>query len=39
MNQYCDECGAKLIKKEHEEGIYPYCTSCQQYKPPIFLSP
>ncbi|WP_314063576.1 hypothetical protein [uncultured Vagococcus sp.] len=36
MNQYCDECGAMLIKKEHEEGIYLYCTSCQQYKSPHF---
>lgn len=36
MSQYCEECGTELIKKEHEEGIYPYCASCLQYKYPHF---
>lgn len=35
--KYCNECGTKLIEKEKEnEGIFPYCETCQEYRFPIF---
>ena len=35
--KYCYACGEKLIMKELEhEGMVPFCTSCQQFRFPIF---
>ncbi|MGI6155110.1 MAG: NUDIX domain-containing protein [Enterococcus sp.] len=35
--KYCLECGTKLIEKElEEEGVVPYCPSCQHYRFPVF---
>lgn len=37
--KYCSECGSKLILKElNHEGLIPYCTSCNEYRFPIFNS-
>ena len=34
---YCYECGHKLVMKELEhEGRIPFCTSCRQFRFPIF---
>ena len=36
-NEYCPECGTKLIRKPLEnEGIIPYCPSCGQYRFPMY---
>lgn len=35
--KYCIECGTKLIEKELEkEGMVPYCSSCKEYRFPVF---
>ena len=35
--KYCYECGTKLIYKELEhEGIISFCTSCNQFRFPIY---
>lgn len=35
--KYCYECGTKLIEKElKNEGMIPYCTTCKQFRFPIF---
>lgn len=34
---HCQECGTKLIEKELEnEGIVPYCPSCEQFRFPLY---
>ncbi len=36
---YCDECGNRLIIKEHGiDGKVPYCTSCGKFRYPTFSS-
>ncbi len=36
-NEYCPECGTRLIMKPLEnEGIVPYCPSCMQYRFPMY---
>jgi len=36
-NQFCDECGTKLIQKELDrEGIVPYCPECRQFRFPMY---
>ena len=35
--KFCRECGTKLVPKELEnEGIVPYCPSCEQYRFPQY---
>ena len=35
--KHCFECGQKLVMKELEhEGMTPYCTSCKEFRFPIF---
>lgn len=36
MSHYCDTCGTELVEKDHEEGVFPYCSACQVYKYPHF---
>ncbi len=37
MMKYCTECGTKLIDKPLEnEGMIPYCETCQQFRFPIY---
>ena len=37
MEQFCKECGTKLIKRELDrEGQVPYCTQCGQYRFPQY---
>lgn len=34
---YCPVCGTKMVEKEVEnEGLVPYCPSCEQYRFPVF---
>lgn len=34
---YCSTCGSKLIEKEKiNEGPFPYCPSCEEYRFPVF---
>ena len=36
-SNYCRECGTKLVPKElKNEGIIPYCPSCEQYRFPQY---
>ena len=36
-NNYCRECGTKLVPRELEnEGIVPYCPSCEKYRFPQY---
>ena len=36
-SNYCRECGTKLVPRELEnEGIVPYCPSCEQYRFPQY---
>lgn len=35
--KFCIECGTQLIEKNLEqEGVVPYCTTCQQYRFPTY---
>ena len=35
--KYCYECGTLLELRElDDEGLIPYCKSCEQYRFPIF---
>ena len=35
--KYCYECGTKLTEKFLEnEGMIPYCETCQEFRFPIF---
>lgn len=35
--KYCMECGTKLLPKElKNEGIIPFCPTCQQYRFPMY---
>ena len=37
IQKHCHECGAALIEKELEnEGIVPYCPTCEQYRFPMY---
>lgn len=37
--KYCVECGSKLILKQlNQEGMIPYCPSCNEYRFPTFNS-
>ncbi|MBQ9328571.1 MAG: NUDIX hydrolase [Solobacterium sp.] len=37
IQKYCSECGSPLIEKELDgEGIVPFCTSCGQYRFPLY---
>lgn len=33
---YCETCGTKLIVKQHEEGLIPFCETCQTFVFPKF---
>ena len=36
-SNYCRECGTKLVPRElKNEGIIPYCPSCEQYRFPQY---
>lgn len=35
--KYCIECGTKLVEKPlKNEGMIPYCTSCEAFRFPVF---
>ena len=35
--KYCYECGTRLIERElKDEGLIPYCPSCNEYRFPIY---
>ena len=35
--KYCVHCGTKLVPRElKNEGIIPYCETCQEFRFPIF---
>ena len=37
IQKHCHECGTALIEKELEnEGIVPYCPTCEQYRFPMY---